>query len=302
MRGDTTLGSSGGSQHLTVNSAATFLAPATAAAFQVTGTLTATGKTVIGSSGSTTLTINSATLCSAPVTLSSNLNLPRGSRLNVSGDAILGRSSRDRIVIHGATAFTAAVAFEGGVTFPNTTQGLSSSGDTTLGSGPADLLTVKADATFTAAVQIDDQLSILSLLSVEGDAVLGNSSSNHLAVPATATFTGPLNVYGSSTSLSQSAVLRFQRKLGNAAVATGAALGALLFTAWDGASDGASAQIRSVYTVSWIADNLMNLCDNSLALHDCSAAAACEQQPPMRSVLDAKHVEGTQYCQWDCKL
>ena len=264
MSGNTILGSIGSS--LTINSATAISAPVTAAAVTVNGALTASGTTVLGSSsGTTSLTVNSAAVFSAPVTVQNGVNLPRGSLLNVSGDAVLGSSQQDRLLVNSATVFTAAVAFEGGVSFLNSTQGSTIPGDTTLGTSAADVLTVNAEAMFMAGVQVDEYLSIYSFLNVDGDTVLGNSSSSDLIVHAAAVFTGPVNAYSGSAVPSQSSTLRFQRRLGTAAVAAGTVLGAVLFTGWDGATEAAGAQIRSVFTVSGAALSSSLAC--MLAVH-----------------------------------
>lgn len=258
--GNTVLGSSSGSQTVTINSPATLnaavtaTAPVTAASVTVTGALTATGNTVIGSSsGSSSLTVNAPAVFNAPVEVQDELSMPQGSLLNVSGDAILGGGSSDYVTINGVTTFTSAVAFEGSVTFSNET-GVTASSDTVLGTTSEDVLLVNAAATFTGGLQVDDDLSIDSLLSVAGDTVLGNSSSDYLIVHATATFTGPVDVYGRSNVPANSSVIEFQRRLGTSAVTTGTVLGAVMFTGWDSATDAPGAEIRSVFTVSLTAD------------------------------------------------
>ena len=119
-----------------------------------------------------------------------------------------------------------------------------------MGTTADDLLLVKAAALFEAGLQVLDELRVDGLLAVAGDVELGNSSSDYLLVHAASTFTGPVSLYFDSTVLASSSVLRFQRRLSTAAVVTGTVLGAVLFTSWDGATDGPSAQIRSVFTVS----------------------------------------------------
>ena len=181
--------------------------------------------------------------------------MPDGSLLNVSGNAILGSTSRDSVVVNSATTFKSAVAFQGPVVFPNGTS-VTASSDATLGSTSQDLLTVNAVAMFTADVQVDNELFVDSLLTVTRDSVFGNSSSDHLTVNAAAAFYGPVEHRGVSTNSAISAVIQFSRRLGNAQVATGTVLGAMLFTGYDGAADGSTAQIRSVFTVSAQAPHL----------------------------------------------
>ena len=60
VTGNTVLGSSAGSQTLTVNAAVFFSCPVTASStVLITGSLTASGSTVLGSRGSQKVTINS---------------------------------------------------------------------------------------------------------------------------------------------------------------------------------------------------------------------------------------------------
>ena len=251
MAGDTVLGSNSGSHTLTVNAATALTSAVTAsAAVTVAGTLTALGSTVLGSSSSSTgsVTVNSPAVFVAPVQVQKQLNVPDGALLNVSGNAILGSDSRDSIVINGATVFKSAVAFQGTVVFPNGTNVVATS-DTTLGTDSQDLLTVNALALFSADVQVDNELYVDSLLTVARDAVFGNSSKDHLTVNAAATFLGPADFRSLSTTPARPSVIRFSRRLGNAPVTTGTVLGSMLFTGYDGATDGSTAQIRSIYTV-----------------------------------------------------
>ena len=119
-----------------------------------------------------------------------------------------------------------------------------------MGTTADDLLLVRAAALFEAGLQVLDELRVDGLLAVAGDVELGNSSSDYLVVHAASTFTGPVSLYSDSTVLASSSVLRFQRRLNTAAVVTGTVLGAVLFTSWDGTTDGPSAQIQSVFMVS----------------------------------------------------
>ena len=181
--------------------------------------------------------------------------MPDGSLLNVSGNAILGSTSRDSVEVNSVTTFKSAVAFEGPVVFPNGTS-VTASSDATLGSTSQDLLTVNAVAMFTADVQVDNELFVDSFLTVARDAVFGNSSRDHLTVNAAATFHGPVTFQGPvehrglNASLGSSSVIQFSRRLGYAPVVSGTVLGAMLFTGYDGATDGSTAQIRSMFTVS----------------------------------------------------
>ena len=141
--------------------------------------------------------------------------------------------------------------FAGSVIFPPGTV-LNASSDTAIGSTSEDQLTVNAAAVFLAALQAEDEVQIGSLLDVLGDTVLGNSSSDHCMLNCAASFTGPVDLLGTSYLPNDAAVMGFQRKLGNLPVATGTVLGGVLFSGWDGATQGPGAQIRSVYTVSTI--------------------------------------------------
>lgn len=173
------------------------------------------GNTVLGSS-SGSLTVNSPAIFNEAVQM-------RGSTLTVDGNAVLGSDSSDSVVVNGVATFKAAVAFQGPVTFPSGTSVTPSS----------------------------DQLVVNSLLTAGGNALLGTSSSDSLTVNAAATFYGPVGYRSDSATPANSSVIRFSRRLGTSPVASGTVLGALLFTGWDGASDGSAARIRSVYTVSF---------------------------------------------------
>lgn len=214
------------------------------------GGMAVAGNMVLGSSSGASLTVNSPAVFKAPVQVQTQLTMSAGSTLNVSGSAVLGSNSTDIIMVNGVTTFKSAVAFQGPMLFPNGANVLAGS-NTTLGSTSQDLLTVNALATFTAALQANTELYVNSLLVVRGGAVLGNSSSDQLTINAAATFFGPAEYRSDSSTIGRSSVIQLSRRLGGAPVTTGTVLGTLLFTGYDGATDAAAAQIRSVYTVSF---------------------------------------------------
>ena len=180
------------------------------------------GNTVLGSS-SGTLTVNSPALFKDDIQVQKQLTMNEGSSLTVNGDAVLGSDSSDSVVVNGVTTFKSGVAFEGPVTLPSGTSVTPSS----------------------------DQLVVNNLLTAGGSALLGTSSTDSLTVNAAATFFGPTNYRSDSSTPATSSVIQFSRRLGANAVATGTVLGAVLFTGWDGATSGSTAQIRSVHTVSF---------------------------------------------------
>ena len=185
------------------------------------GDVSVAGNTVLGSS-SGSLRVNSPAVFNEAIQVQRQLTMVDGSTLTVSGNAVLGSDSSDSVVVNGVTTFKSAVAFQGPVTFPSGTSVTPSS----------------------------DQLTVNSLLTAGGSAVLGTSSTDSLMVNAAATFLGPVDYRSDSSTPNTSSVIQFSRRQGTNPVATGTVLGALLFTGWDGATDGSTAQIRSIYTVS----------------------------------------------------
>ena len=188
------------------------------------GGVSVAGNTVLGSS-SGSLTVNSPAVFSEAIQVQKQLIMNDGSMLRVDGNAVLGSDSSDTVVVNGVTTFKSGVAFQGPVAFPSGTSVTPSS----------------------------DQLVVNNLLTAGGSAVLGTSSTDSLTINAAATLFGPVDYRSDSLTPATSSVIQFSRRLGTSAVATGTLLGAVLFTGWDGATDGSTAQIRSVHTVSCLA-------------------------------------------------
>ena len=257
VAGNIVLGSAAGSQALTVHASTQH-----DAAVVVTKAFTALGTVVLGSSSGQTVTINSPAMFNAAVTaadirgaavqVAERLSMLRGSLLGASGSAIIGTDSKDSLTVHGTTTFTSGVIFEGSVTFPNGTS-ITASSNTTLGTTAEDSLTVNAGAVFRADLRVEGELEVDIMLNATGSTVLGSSSSDYLTVNAATIFAGPVALYSGGTVLADAAVAAFRRRLGTGAGATGTVLGRVLFTGWDGATDGSAAQIRSVFTVTDLA-------------------------------------------------
>ncbi|KAL3159983.1 hypothetical protein ABBQ38_010371 [Trebouxia sp. C0009 RCD-2024] len=140
-----------------------------------------------------------------------------------------------------------------GSTLMNT---LSTSGNTAIGTTSSQTFVVNAATTFAATVIANAPvtLSAGNVFTASGNANIGSSNANSLMVNANATFAGSatfnqaFQLYSNSSSPGSCVVLGFQRQNSGAAVAAGFTLGSILFSGYDGAMQGATAQIRSVFT------------------------------------------------------
>lgn len=146
-----------------------------------------------------------------------------------------------------------------------------SAGDVTLGNpaggsslqvfGATVFESASGSITANAALDANDGLT------VSGATVLGQTSSDLLTVNAATTFNeAQVMLYGSSTTAASAATLEFQRRVGTAAVTTGAVLGEMQFTGWDSAVFGLGAQIRSVFTVCLCSYSLLYVLNSLLRL------------------------------------
>jgi len=83
-----------------------------------------------------------------------------------------------------------------------------------------------------------------------GNTIIGTSSTNTLTIYATTTFNASFQMYSNNATAANGAVLGFQRQNAGSPVTSGFVLGTILFSGYDGSIQGATAQIRSVFTVS----------------------------------------------------
>lgn len=142
-----------------------------------------------------------------------------------------------------------------------------SAGNVTLGD-PAGGSTLQVyGATVFGPITSNAALDANAGLTVSGATVLGQTSSDLLTVNAATTFNeAQIMLYGSSTTAASAATLEFQRRVGTAAVTTGAVLGEMQFTGWDSTVFGLGAQIRSVFTVCLCSYNLLYVLNSLLRL------------------------------------
>lgn len=177
-------------------------------------------------------TLAGTKVASLEVLGSSTLGTTQAASLQVSGSSTLGSTQVASLQVRGSTTLDSTQAASMLVL-----------GSSILASTQAASLQVSG-----SSILSDTQAASLQVLS---DSTIGTTASDTLTVNAVARFTaGSTLLYGSSGILATSAILGFQRRLGTSAVSTGTVLGQVQFTGWDGAVDGLSAQIRSVFTVS----------------------------------------------------
>ena len=255
-------------QTLTVNAVTTFASssgPITAnAAVVANSALTVAGSTVLGAAtGGQTLTVNAVTtFTSTAGPITANAPILANAALTATGNTVLGSTAGGQtLTVYAATTFAstasitanAAVAANAAVIVAGT---LTSAGNTVLGSaGGSQTLTVNSVTTFasTASITANANMTIAygSALNAYGNAVIGTNSSNSLTVNAATAFSGAFQLFSENATLPISAGVAFQRRNGSAgAVNSGAVVGSILFSAWDGSAYGATAQMRSVHTVS----------------------------------------------------
>ena len=280
-------------QTLTVNAVTTFASsgPITAnAAVVANSALTVAGSTVLGAAtGGQTLTVNAVTtFTSTAGPITANAPILANAALTATGNTVLGSTAGGQtLTVYAATTFAstasitanAAVAANAAVTVAGT---LTSAGNTVLGSaGGSQTLTVNAVTTFasTASITANANMTIAygSALNAFGNAVIGTNSSNSLTVNAATAFSGAFQLFSENATLPISAGVAFQRRNGSAgAVNSGAVVGSILFSAWDGSAYGATAQMRSVHTVS----HFVTACSFKLAPQTLSFAVIMSASRP----------------------
>ena len=204
-------------------------------------TLTASGNTILGTGGSQSLTINAATTfastaaitANAPVTLSPSAPLTAqaaitasssmtvAGSLTASGNTVLGTDNTSSLTVNAAPTFNVATTF-------------------------ASLAAITANAPISAY----NAVTVTGLLTAGGNSVLGTNSNQTLTINANTTFSSSFQMYSNSPTPGSGAVLGFGRQNNGTAVRSGFTLGSILFSGYDGASQGPTAQIRSVNTVS----------------------------------------------------
>ncbi|KAL3159988.1 hypothetical protein ABBQ38_010376 [Trebouxia sp. C0009 RCD-2024] len=252
---NTTVGSNS-SQTLTVNAASTFTAPLTAAAATTVtagNSFRALGSVTLGTDASNTVTVNAPTTITpaAPLTVDGMLTANAAAAFN----AATSFSSSAPITANALVTATSAVTVVGTLT---------ASGNTILGASSSQVLIINAVPTFRSATSFTSTAPVTANAAVTvaagnafgalGNATIGSSSADSLLVNANATFVGSatfsqdFQLYSNSSSPGSSTVLSFQRQNGGAAVAPGFILGSILFSGYDGAVQGPTAQIRAVFT------------------------------------------------------
>ncbi len=204
-------------------------------------TLTASGNTILGTAGSQSLTVNAATTfastapitADAPVTLSASAPLTAqaaitaSSTMTVAGsftassNTVLGTDNTSSLTVSSAPTFNAATTF-------------------------ASLAAITANAPISAY----NAVTVAGLFTASGNSVLGTNNNQTLIINANTTFTSSFLMYSNSPTPGSGAVLGFSRQNNGTAVASGFTLGSILFSGYDGASQGPTAQIRSVNIVS----------------------------------------------------
>ncbi|KAL3157972.1 hypothetical protein ABBQ32_012372 [Trebouxia sp. C0010 RCD-2024] len=241
IAGNTVIGTTS-SDTLAVNAAITFAAAVIAnAPVSITAgnSLAALGNTVIGTDASNTLTVAAVTTFGAAVIANAPVTVSAGNAFAASGNVVLGTNSSNTVSVSSPTTFSTSAA-------------LTANGNVILGAGPTQTLTVKATSTLAAPVTANAAVTIPNgnLFSALGNVVVGTSSANTLAIYATTTFNTGLQMYSSSATASNSAVMGFQRQNNGGAVTSGFTLGSILFSGYDGSVQGPTAQIRSQFTAS----------------------------------------------------
>ena len=170
------------------------------------------------------------------IILSSTGNILLESPVIATGSSTFGTVSSDTFTVN-ADAILASAASVAGA--------FAAHGDVTLGDSGTQSLTVNAQTIFGAA----------TTFSALGNAVVGTNTANSLVVNANTTFAGSaifnqaFQLYSNSSTAGSGAVLGFQRQNNGSAVGSGFTLGSILFSGYDGAVQGSTAQIRSVFTV-----------------------------------------------------
>ncbi|KAL3159984.1 hypothetical protein ABBQ38_010372 [Trebouxia sp. C0009 RCD-2024] len=223
-------------------------------AVTVAGTLTASGNTILGASSSQLLTVNavptfqSATTFTSTAPVTANAVSVAG-LLTATGNVSLGASNLQLLTVNATATFNAPTVFTASAP-------VTANSNMSVGTNSSQALTVQASSTFSAPVIANAAVSVAAgnAFSALGNAIIGSSNADSLLVNANATFAGSatfnqaFQLYSNSSSPGSGVVLGFQRQNSGAAVAAGFTLGSILFSGYDGAMQGPTAQIRSVFT------------------------------------------------------
>ena len=166
------------------------------------------------------------------------------STLTAAGNTVLGTTGANTLTVNAASTLVAPLTAKSDVTI-TAGNSLRALGSVTLGTDTSTAVTVNSPTTFAPA----------GTLSALGNATVGSSNANSLTVNANATFAGSatfsqaFQLYSNSSSPGSGVVLGFQRQNNGGALASGFTLGSILFSGFDGAAQGPTAQIRSVFMV-----------------------------------------------------
>ena len=229
--GSTVLGSSGGSNTLTVNAVTTF---ASTAPITANAALTASGNVVLGASGSQTLTVNAVTsfASTAPITangaLTANAAATVAGLLTANGNTVLGStSSSQTLTVNAVTIFasTAPITANAAVSIANGNL-FSAFGNAVLGTSSSNTLTVNSATTFASGASIiaNAAITATALFTASANTIIGSSSSQTLTVAATSSFSAPVAINAAATvtglaTLSGGAALTFPVTVNNVPLA-----------------------------------------------------------------------------------
>lgn len=204
-------------------------------------TLTASGNTILGTDGSQSLTVKADTTFDSTAPITANAPVTLNPSAPLTAQAAISASSSMTV----AGSFTAS---------SNTVLGTDSTSSLTVNAAPtfnaATTFASLAAITANAPISAYSAVTVSGLFTASGNSVLGTNNNQTLTINANTTFTSSFQMYSNSPTPGSGAVLGFGRQNNGTAVRSGFTLGSILFSGYDSISQGPTAQIRSVNTVS----------------------------------------------------